>query len=95
MYADAFKALAGAIFVDQGPQAAYGLVRSLVTPRLNIVNPDELLQFQHPKVVLTDILAKDKAPPAEYRCVPRLIFNDRLCRVAHLLSAGCLTRQAA
>jgi dsRNA-specific ribonuclease len=67
--ADTFKALVGAVLLDQGPTAAAAFARKVVSPRLDSINVEDLLSLRHPKVTLAKFLARDKQPAPKYRSV--------------------------
>jgi dsRNA-specific ribonuclease len=69
--ADTFKALVGAVLLDQGPTAAAAFARKVVSPRLDSINVEDLLSLRHPKVTLAKFLARDKQPAPKYRSVTK------------------------
>lgn len=65
----AVAAVVGAVYVDHGSAAARELVRHLVVAELVEKDAKELICFQHPKLVLTEVLKQRNSPPPVTRIV--------------------------
>ena len=61
---DAFEAVLGAVYLDGGPDAAYGMVESLVAPKM-IQSVDRLDQLDH-KTQLQELCARSGLPAPVY-----------------------------
>lgn len=65
----ALAAVVGAVYVDHSPAAARELVHQLVLAELAEKDAKELVCFQHPKLVLTELLKNENSPPPVTRLV--------------------------
>ena len=66
--ADAFESLMGAIYIDQGHEKSFEVVKKIFLPLVQTIKVDDLLDY---KTKLQEIIQADKRKTVEYREVSR------------------------
>ncbi len=67
VHANAFQALIGALYVDQGDQAARALTMAIIAPKLRFLDINEFLHLSYPRTTLARILKSQSRPPLKFR----------------------------